>query len=63
MTRAGTPIAISGAGRAGRLAGAPIAPIVRIVTCRTCPSSLVEPGGGGGTEVTADGYGVTRKTA
>ena len=44
----------------GRPAGAAIVPIV---TCTTCPSGPVIPGGGGGTEVTADGYGVTRKTA
>ena len=60
MTGAGTPIVMSGGGRAARVAGAPIVPIV---TCRTCPSSRVITGGGGGTEVTADGYGVTRKTA
>src|SRR5215831_19236481 len=58
-TPAGTPIVMSGGGRAGHVAGAPIVPIV---TCTTCPSTPVIPGGGG-TEVTADRCGVTRKTA
>ena len=58
MTGAAAPIAMSGEG--GRPAGAAIVPIV---TCTTRPSGPVIPGGGGGTEVTADRCGVTRRTA
>ena len=58
MTGAAAPIAMSGEG--GRPAGAAIVPIV---TCTTRPSGPVIPGGGGGTEVTADRFGATQKTA
>src|SRR5215469_2944644 len=60
MTGAAAPTVMSGGGRAGGPAGAPIAPIV---TCTTCPSGPVIPGGGGGTEVTANRCGATRRTA
>src|SRR6516225_9543192 len=59
MTGAAAPIVMSGEGECP--AGAAIVPIV---TCKTCPSGPVIPGdGGGGTEVTADRCGVTRRTA
>ena len=59
MTGAAAPIVMSGEG--GRPAGAAIVPMV---TCKTCPSGPVIPGGGGGgTEVTADRCGATRRTA